>query len=169
MRISLVKLVWFLVAIAMAWGINRWTRQVAMERLDAARSGDRGAAEFWIERTLDDSDCEPREAATYMQGDTRNNVALPEFVEMFVRKLYDGGATDVQICESAGPSAPPAQYLLIRLPSDEESQEGVIANAQSLIRRRGLVYQGVPEDLVEELVRSSTLVGEDRVLVDIRQ
>lgn len=169
MRISLLKLVWFFVAIAMAWGIDRWTGQVAIQRLDAARSGDRRAAEFWIRRTLDESDCQPREAGQYMRSDTRNNIALPEFVEMFVGKLYDGGATNVEICDSVTSSASRAQYLLVGLPADEESQESVIANAQSLIRRRGLVYQGVPEDLVEELVRSSTLIGEDRVLVDIRQ
>ena len=60
-----------------------------------------------------------------------------------------------------------AHYLLVTLPEDSQEHEQLIADAQSLVRRDAVVYRGVTSAEVEEIVRTSTLVGTTQVLVDL--
>lgn len=167
MRITIPRALWFVVAMGLAWGINGW-RQAAAERgLEAAREGDRGAAEGWVDRALRESACELHEAKTYLSASTRQYVRRPDYVEDFVRKLYDGGAPRVEICDSDALGFRFAHFLVVTLPEDTRSQERVVADAQSFVRRDAVVYRGVTSEQVEDIVRGATLVGETRVLVDL--
>ncbi len=167
MRITLPKLLWLIAAFAIAWGINTWRQQAVAQGLAAARGGNRDAAEVWIDRSLRESSCELHEAKTYLSSSARQYVRRPDYVETFVRKLYDGGAQDVEVCDSDALGFRFAHYLLVTLPEDPRGQERVIADAQSFVRRDAVVYRGVGSAEVEEIVRGSTLVGETRVLVDL--
>lgn len=168
MRITLPKLVWLVVAIAMAWGINVWRQQAAADGLEAAQEGDRRAGERWVDRALRDSRCELRDAREYLASEeTRQYVRRPDYVQTFVDKLYGDGADSVELCESDALGFRFAHYMLVTLPSDERKHESIIADAQSLVRRDAVVYRGVTSAEVEQIVRTSTLVGTRRVLVDL--
>ena len=169
MRVTLPRIVWFVAALALAWGINQWRQASAAHGLDAARRGDRGTAEAWIDRALRESGCDSlHEARDYLRAKpTRRNVRRADYVEAFVDKLYTGGAPRVEICETDALGFPLAHYLLVTLPDETGKQERVIADAQSLVRRHAVVYRGVTNAEVEKIVRTSTLVGEGRVLVDL--
>lgn len=167
MRITLPKLLWLIAAFGIAWGINWWQQGAAMQGLEAAREGDRDAAESWVGRALRESQCELHEAREYLAGQTRRYVRRPDYVETFVAKLYDGGAPTVEICDSDALGFRFAHYLVVTLPEDPRNQERVIADSQSFVRRDAVVYRGVNSTEVEEIVRTSTLVGESRVLVDL--
>ncbi|MCZ6807497.1 MAG: hypothetical protein O7F08_11130 [Deltaproteobacteria bacterium] len=167
MRITIPKVLWLIAAFGMAWGINTWRQQAAMHGLEAAREGDRDAAESWVDRSLRESECELHEAKSYLSSSTRQYVRRPDYVETFVRKLYDGGAPRVEMCDSDALGFRFAQYLVVTLPEDPRNQERVIADAQSFVRRDAVVYRGVTSEEVEDIVRGSTLVGETRVLVDL--
>jgi hypothetical protein len=84
-----------------------------------------------------------------------------------VQKLYEGQAPTIEICDSDLAGVRFAYYLLVTLPDDPRIQERVIADAQSFVRRDAVVYRGVTSAEVESIVRTSTLVGERRVLVDL--
>ncbi len=167
MRITIPKVLWLIAAFGIAWGINTWRQQAAMHGLEAAREGDRDAAESWVDRSLRESECELHEAKSYLSSSTRQYVRRPDYVETFVRKLYDGGAPRVEMCDSDALGFRFAQYLVVTLPEDPRNQERVIADAQSFVRRDAVVYRGVTSEEVEDIVRGSTLVGETRVLVDL--
>ena len=167
MRITIPKVLWLIAAFGIAWGINTWRQQAAMHGLEAAREGDRDAAEIWVDRSLRESECELHEAKSYLSSSTRQYVRRPDYVETFVRKLYDGGAPRVEMCDSDALGFRFAQYLVVTLPEDPRNQERVIADAQSFVRRDAVVYRGVTSEEVEDIVRGSTLVGETRVLVDL--
>ncbi len=167
MQITVPRVLWLIAAFGIAWSVNTWRQQAAMHGLDAAREGDRDAAESWLDRTLRESDCELHEAKVYLSSSTRQYVRRPDYVETFVRKLYDGGAPRVELCDSDALGFRFAHYLVVTLPEDPRSQEGVIADAQSFVRRDAVVYRGVTSEEVEAIVRGSTLVGETRVLVDL--
>jgi hypothetical protein len=94
-------------------------------------------------------------------------VRRPDYVESFVEKLYADGAPKLEICDSDLLGFRFAHYLLVTLPEDSGRQEQVIADAQSFVRRDAVVYRGVSSSEVEAIVRDSTLVGEQRVLVDL--
>jgi hypothetical protein len=164
---SIIKLLWFVLAVTMAWGVNHWRHAAALESLASAQAGDRGEAESWILRRVRKEKCRLHEARAFLSADSRRFVARPDFVSLFVTKLYEGGAVQVEICQSAAADAAPANYLVITLPEADEAQEGVIADAQSFVRRDALVYGGVSETAVEEHVRAATLVGERRVMVQL--
>ncbi|MGB5813271.1 MAG: hypothetical protein WBG86_22235 [Polyangiales bacterium] len=166
-RVTLPNAIWFVVALGIAWGTNTWRQAAADRGLEAAREGDRGAAEGWVDRALRESACKLHEATTYLAGPNRENVKRPDYVESFVAKLYDGGAPSVQVCDSDALGFSIAHYLVVTLPEDQRAQERVIADAQSFVRRDAIVYRGVTSEQVEDIVRSSTLVGETRVLVDL--
>lgn len=168
MRISLPKVIWFVAALGLSWGINQWRAQVAAHGLEAAQEGDREAAEAWVERALRESDCELFEAKAYLSDDsTRQYVRRPDYVETFVDKLYAGDAAAVEVCDSDALGFRFAHYLLVSLPGDRGKHEQLIADAQSLVRRDAVVYRGVTSSEVEEIVRTSTLVGTTQVLVDL--
>lgn len=167
MQITIPKVLWLVAALGIAWGINTWRQQAAMQGLDAARAGDRDAAESWVDRALRESQCELHEAKTYVSSSNRQYVRRPDYVETFVQKLYDGGAPLVEVCDSDALGFRFAHYLVVTLPDDARGQEGVIADAQSFVRRDAVVYRGVTSEEVEEIVRRSTLVGETRVLIDL--
>jgi len=168
MRLTLPKILWFLAAVAIAWGLNAWRQDAATHGLEAAREGDRGAAERWVGRALRESGCELHEAREYLSSsNTRRYVRRPDYVETFVEKLYSGGAPSVEVCDSDALGFRFAHYLVVTLPDDQRKQEGVIADAQSFVRRDAVVYRGVTSTEVEEIVRTSTLVGKRRVLVDL--
>lgn len=168
MRLSLPKILWFVAAVAIAWGLNTWRQSTAVRGLDAARHGDRSAAQRWVDRTLRESKCELHEANEYLSSSmTRQYVRRPDYVETFVEKLYAGGAPQIEICDSDMLGFRFAHYLLVTLPDDPREQERVIADAQSFVRRDAVVYRGVTSAEVEEIVRTSTLVGNRRVLVDL--
>jgi hypothetical protein len=167
-RLTLPKILWFAAAVLIAWGLNEWRQQAAMLRLDAAHHGDQSAAERWVDRALRESGCELHEARAYLTSPvTRQYVRRPDYVETFVDKLYDGDARQIEVCDSDVLGFRLAQYLLVTLPDDPREQERVIADAQSFVRRDAVVYRGVTSAEVEDIVRSSTLVGEHRVLVDL--
>jgi len=167
-QVSLGKLVWFVAALALAFGINQWRMHAAASRLEAARDGDRQAAERWVERSLRESDCELYDAAKYLADpETRSYVRRADYIETFVRKLRDGGASSVEICESDALGFRIANYLLVTLPDEPAKHESLIADSQSLVRRDAVVYRGVTSSEVEDVVRTSTLVGTTRVLVDL--
>jgi hypothetical protein len=167
-RLTLPKVLWFVAAVGIAWGINQWSRTAASQGLEAAREGDRRAAERWVDRALRESKCELREARAYLSDDaTRKYVRRPDYVETFVEKLYSGGASTLEICESDALGFRFAHYLLMTLPEDSRRHEQLVADAQSLVRRDAVVYRGVTSAEVEEIVRTSTLVGTERVLVDL--
>lgn len=167
MRITLPRAIWFVAALGLAWSINGWRQAAADRGLQAAREGDRGAAEGWVDRALRESACKLHEAKTYLSVSTRQYVRRPDYVENFVRKLYDGGAPRVEICDSDALGFRFAHFLVVTLPEDSRSQERVVADAQSFVRRDAVVYRGVTSEQVEDIVRNSTLVGETRVLVDL--
>ena len=167
MRITIPRALWFVAAIALAWGINGWREAAASRGLEAARDGDRDAAEGWVDRALRESACQLHEAKTYLSASTRKYVRRPDYVDNFVRKLYDGGALRVEICDSDALGFRFAHYLVVSLPEEPSEQERVIADAQSFVRRDAVVYRGVTSEQVEDIVRGSTLVGESRVLVDL--
>jgi hypothetical protein len=168
LQLTLPKILWFLAAIAIAWGLNSWRQEAAAHGLDAARAGDRGAAERWVDRTLRESQCELHEGREYLSSPTtRQYVRRPDYVETFVEKLHAGGAPIVEVCDSDALGFRFADYLLVTLPDDQSKQERVIADAQSFVRRDAVVYRGVTSTEVEEIVRTSTLVGTHRVLVDL--
>ena len=168
MRLTLPKFLWFVAAVAIAWGLNAWRQDAAMRGLDAAREGDRGAAERWVDRTLRESQCEVHEAREYLSSaTTRRYVRRPDYVEEFVEKLYVGGALKIEVCDSDALGFRFARYLLVTLPDDQSKHEAVIADSQSFVRRDAVVYRGATSAEVEEIVRTSTLVGKHRVLVDL--
>lgn len=168
MQVSLPRVGWFVVALGLAWGVNQWRAQVAAHGLEAAQAGDREAAEDWVDRTLREDQCELLEASAYLSDEeTRKYVRRPDYVEDFVDKLYRGGATKVELCESEALGFRFTHYLLVSLPEDSGKHEELIADAQSLVRRDAVVYRGVTSSEVEEIVRTSTLVGTTRVLVDL--
>lgn len=168
MRLTLPKILWFVVAVAIAWGLNAWRQDAAMHGLQAAREGDRSAAERWVDRALRESECQLHEAQEYLSSSTtRQYVRRPDYVETFVAKLYAGGAPTIEVCDSDALGFRFAHYLVVTLPDDQRKQEGVIADAQSFVRRDAVVYRGVTSAEVEEIVRTSTLVGKHRVLVDL--
>ena len=74
---------------------------------------------------------------------------------------------EIEVCESDKLGFQFAHYLLVTLPENSSEQERVIADAQSFVRRDAVVYRGVTSAEVEEIVRTSTLVGNRRVLVDL--
>lgn len=168
MQLTLPKILWFVAAIGIAWGLNSWRQGAAMRGLDAAREGDRRAAETWVARSLRETQCELHEAKEYLSSPTtRPYVRRPDYVETFVDKLYEGGAIEIEVCDSDALGFRLAHYLVVTLPDDESKHERLIADAQSLVRRDAVVYRGVTSAEVEEIVRKSTLVGEHRVLVDL--
>jgi hypothetical protein len=167
-QLSIPKVAWFVAALGLSWGINQWRIQAAAHGLEAAQDGDRQAAESWVDRALRESDCELFDAAGYLSDDaTRRYVRRPDYVETFVEKLLDDGAAKVEICDSDALGFRFAHYLLLTLPEDPGQHEQLIADAQSLVRRDAVVYRGVTSAEVEEIVRTSTLVGMTRVLVDL--
>jgi len=162
------KIIWFIVSLALAWGLNSWRQNAGAAGLEAARDGDRGAAEGWIDRTLREQDCDLHEAREYVGSSaTRQYVRRPDYVETFVEKLYAGGATDIEVCDSDKLGFRFAYYLLVTLPDDPGEQEAVVADAQSLVRRDAVVYRGVKSAEVEQIVRTSTLIGTRRALVEL--
>lgn len=168
MQLTLPKILWFVAAVGLAWGINEWRQQAAALGLEAAQQGDRSAAEGWVDRALRESECELFEARDYLGSEeTRQFVRRPDYVETFVDKLYTAGASKQEICESDALGFRIAHYLLVTLPDDPGKHEQVVADAQSLVRRDAVVYRGVTSAEVEEIVRTSTLVGTRRVLVDL--
>ena len=168
MRLTLPKILWFVAALAIAWGLNTWRQGVAERSLDAARDGDRSAAERWVDRALRESSCELHEARDYISSSTtRQYVRRPDYVETFVERLYAGGAPEIEVCDSESLGFRFAHYLVVTLPDDPSKHERLIADAQSLVRRDAVVYGGVTSADVEDIVRVSTLVGKRRVLVDL--
>lgn len=168
MQVSLPKLGWFVVALGLSFGINQWRMHAAASNLEAAQDGDRMAAERWVDRALRESDCELFDAEEYLaDADTRSYVRRPDYLETFVRRLRDGGATAVEICESDALGFRIAHYLLVTLPDDTGKHDSLIADSQSLVRRDAVVYRGVTSLEVEGIVRTSTLVGTTRVLIDL--
>ncbi len=78
MAANFPKIIWFIVSLALAWGLNSWRQHAGAAGLEAARDGDRGAAERWIDRTLREQDCELHEAREYVGSSaTRQYVAAP--------------------------------------------------------------------------------------------
>ena len=168
MRLTLPKLLWLVASVGIAWGLNEWRQEAAAQGLQAAQEGDRSAAERWVDRALRESRCTLHEADGYLSdAATRQYVRRPDYVDGFVDRLYAGGAPEVEICESDALGFRFAHYLLVTLPEDPRSHERVIADAHSLVRRDAVVYRGVSSAEVEEIVRTSTLVGSRRVLVDL--
>jgi len=162
------KIIWFIVSLVLAWGLNSWRQNAGAAGLEAARDGDRGAAEGWIDRTLREQDCDLHEAREYVGSSaTRQYVRRPDYVETFVEKLYAGGAPDIEVCDSDKLGFRFAHYLLVTLPDDAGEQEAVVADAQSLVRRDAVVYRGVTSAEVEQIVRTSTLIGTRRALVEL--
>jgi len=166
-RITVPRMIWFALSVSLAWGVNSWRMQASAYALEAAREGDRDLAEGWIDRALRESDCELHEAKTYLSASTRRYVRRADYVETFVRKIYDDGSPRVELCDSDVLGFRFAHYLVVALPDEPRDQERVIADAQSFIRRDAVVYRGVSSEEVEKIVRDATLVGEDRVLVDL--
>ena len=107
--------------------------------------------------TVEDKEIKPSVFISYGHGED----------DEFIDKLYAGGAPTLEICESDALGFRFAHYLVVTLPDDRSRQEQVIADAQSLVRRDAVVYRGVTSAEVEEIVRTSTLVGTRRVLVDL--
>ena len=168
MRLTLPKILWFVLAVAIAWGLNTWRQSAAIHGLDAAREGDRAAAERWVDRALRESDCELHEARGYVSSTTtRQYVRRPDYVETFIEKLYAGGSPQIDVCDSDALGFRFAHYLVVTLPDDPGKHERIIADAQSFVRRDAVVYRGVTSSEVEDIVRASTLVGKRRVLIDL--
>jgi hypothetical protein len=168
MQVSIPKAIWFVVAVGLSLGINQWRMSAAASSLEAAQSGDRDAAERWVERKLREDDCKLFDADEYLaDGATRTFVRHPDYIEDFVRKFDDGGATAVEICESEVVGFRIAKYLLVTLPDDVAKHDQLIADSESLVRRDAVVYRGVTSEEVEEIVRASTLAGTERVLIDL--
>jgi len=167
-RLTLPKILWFAAAVLIAWALNTWRHDAALAGLDAAREGDVSEAERWVDRALRESQCELHEAKEYLEAPaTRPYVRRPDYVEDFVDRLYADDAPRIEICDSDAFGFRFAHYLLVTLPDDPRKQERVVADAQSFVRRDAVVYRGVTSAEVEEIVRTSTLVGERRVLVDL--
>ncbi len=165
---AIVKAIWFIAAVALAWGVNGWRADAALDALEAARDGDRGAAEDWIDRTLDATECELHAAESYLASDSsRAHVRRPDYVDTFVDKLYEHGAEAIEICDSYSLGYLFAHYLLVWLPDDQSEHEQLIADAQSMVRRDAIVYHGSTSAEAEQIVRTSTLIGERRVLLNL--
>jgi hypothetical protein len=165
---AIAKTLWFVAAVAIAWGLNGWRATAALDALQDAREGDRAAAEDWIDRTLEATECELHEAESYLSSSSsRPYVHRPDYVETFVEKLYDHGASGIEICDSHSLGYLLAHYLLVWLPDDESQHEQLIADAQSMARRDAVVYHGATSAEAEEIVRTSTLIGERRVLLNL--
>lgn len=168
MRLSIPRMIWLLFALGLAWGVNQWRSNAAAHGLEAAREGDRDAGEGWIDRALRESQCTLHEAEGYLSSEAnRKYVRRPDYVESFVERLYSDGAALLEICESDALGFRLAHYLVVSLPDDARKHEQLIADAQSLVRRDAVVYRGVSSAEVEEIVRTSSLVGTRRVLVDL--
>lgn len=168
MRLTLPKILWFVASMGIAWGVNTWRHDASAHGLNDAREGDRDAAERWVDRALRESECELHEAKDYVSSsNTRQYVRRPDYVETFVEKLYVDGASDIEVCDSNALGFRFAHYLVVTLPDDPSNHERIIADAQSFVRRDAVVYRGVTSTEVEEIVRTSTLVGKHRVLVDL--
>jgi len=167
-HLTLPKMLWFVAALALAWSMNAWRHDASLEGLAAAREGDRGAAERWVDRALREKGYELHEARAYLSASTtRQYVRRPDYVETFVEKLYDDGAPKIEVGDHDVGGYRFARYLLITLPDDPSAQESIIADAQSFVRRDAVVYRGVTSADLEEIVRNSTLVGKRRVLVEL--
>jgi len=166
--LTLPKILWFAAALLIAWGVDTWRQSAAMVGLEAAHEGDRDAAEGWVDRALREGECALHEAREYLASPTtRQYVRRPDYVETFVDRLYADGAPHIEVCDSDSFGFRFAHYLLVTLPDDPRKQERIIADAQSFVRRDAVVYRGVTSAEVEDIVRTSTLVGESRVLVDL--
>ena len=165
---AILKTLWFVAAVAMAWGVNGWRAHAALDALEDARDGDRAAAEDWIDRTLEATECELHEAESYLSSSsTRPYISRPDYVDTFVEKLYAHEAPGVEICDSYSLGYLVPHYLLVWLPDDESKHEQLIADAQSMVRRDAVVYHGATSAEAEEIVRTSTLIGERRVLLNL--
>lgn len=168
MRLTLPQILWFIAALAIAWGLNAWRQNAAVHGLEEAQKGDRAAAERWVDRALRESKCELHEAREYLGSPaTRQYVRRPDYVDTFVERLYADEAEKIEICDSDLVGFRFAHYLLLTLPDDPGKHERVIADSQSFVRRDAVVYRGVSSVEVEEIVRTSTLVGTRRILVDL--
>jgi hypothetical protein len=167
-KLTLPKMLWFVAAVGIAWGLNTWRQTAAGHGLDAARAGDRGAAETWVDRALRESDCTLHDAREYIASEaTRQYVRRPDYVETFLARLYDGGAPQIEVCDSDALGFRFAHYLVVTLPDDPGKHERIIADAQSFVRRDAVVYRGVTSADVEDIVRASTLIGNNRLLLDL--
>jgi hypothetical protein len=157
-----------MVALLLVWALSAWRERANLDALEAARRGDRAAAEDWVDRYLSRDACTLHEASTYLSTPgTRQYVRRPDYVETFVEKLHADGAPKIEICDSDTLGYRFAHYLVVTLPDDASKHEQVIADAQSLVRRDAVVYRGVSSAEVEEIVRASTLVGSRRVLAEL--
>lgn len=165
---AILKAFWFVAAVTMAWGVNGWRANAALDALEDARDGDRSAAEDWIDRTLKATECELHEAESYLSSSSsRSDISRPDYVDTFVEKFYAHEAPGVEICDSYSLGYLFAHYLLVWLPDDESKHEQLIADAQSMVRRDAVVYHGATSAEAEAIVRTSTLIGERRVLLNL--
>ena len=155
-------------ALLVAWGLSVWRERANLDALEAARRGDRDAAEGWVDRYLKRDSCTLHEASAYLSAPgTRQYVRRPDYIETFVEKIHADGAPKIEICDSDALGYRFAHYLVVTLPNDASEHEQVIADVQSLVRRDAVVYRGVSSAEVEEIVRASTLVGTRRVLAEL--
>lgn len=155
-------------SVLLLWGLSAWRERANLAALDAARRGDRGAAEDWIDRHLRADSCTLHEARDYLNAPgTRQYIRRPDYVQTFVEKLHADGAPKIEVCDSDALGYRFAHYLVVTLPDDSSKQERIIADAQSLVRRDAVVYRGVTSAEVEGIVRTSTLVGTHRVLAEL--
>lgn len=156
------------VAVLVVWGLSAWRERANLDALEAARRGDRDAAERWVDRYLERDACTLHEADAYLSTPgTRQYVRRPDYIETFVEKLHADGAPRIEICDSDRLGYRFAHYLVVTLPDDTGKHEQLIADTQSLVRRDAVVYGGVSSAEVEELVRASTLIGTRRVLANL--
>ena len=168
MHSAILKAFWLVGAVVLAWGVNGWRADAALDALEDARDGDRAAAEDWIDRTLNATECHLHEAESYLSSrSSRVYVRRPDYVDTFVQKLREHGAEGIEICDSHSLGYLFAHYLLVRLPDDESMHEQLIADAQSMVRRDAIVYHGSTSAEAEEIVRTSTLIGERRILLNL--
>jgi hypothetical protein len=165
---TILRTLWFVAAVALAWGVNGWRADAALGALEDARDGDRAAAEDWIDRTLEATECELHDAESYLSSSSsRIYVSRPDYVDAFVEKLFEHEAPGVEICDSYSLGYLFAHYLLVWLPDDQSKHEQLIADSQSMVRRDAVVYHGATSAEAEEIVRTSTLIGERRVLLNL--
>ena len=78
MHMTVWKLIWFVAAFGIAYGVNAWRHDSVARGLEAAREGDRDAAEGWVDRALSDSRCELHEAGAYLGSASRQYVRRPD-------------------------------------------------------------------------------------------
>jgi hypothetical protein len=168
MRVSLPHIAWFFVALLLALGINQWRLRAAAASLQAAQDGDVEAAESWVSRSLRESDCTLFSAAEYLGDDeSRVNVGHAGYVESFLGKFEEDGATSIEVCEVDEVGFRSARYLILTLPDDARQRDALIADAQSFIRRHAVVYLGANSLKAEEIVRATLLVGTSRILIEL--